>query len=290
MRFSILLIVAIITVSIISAEPLYYKDMTVSHLVKSENISDDKSSSDELFNSEDVLSIKSAFLLSLAIPGAGEFYSKSYIKSAGFFAAEAAFWGGFAYYMGQYSSQRQEFRDYADQHWIKDTFIVWYDSICALKDTSELGIEILPDTKTQQYYEMIGKYDWFTIGWDDIINRPEGDFYMIVDSTYGIAIVNQTSEVHDEIVKFLSGFPSPHRDYYMNMRSDANEKYSTAKYFVGAAILNHLLSAFDAAFTAKKHNDKLYRGFSGIKEIKLTPSVAMRNGKPIPILTCVINW
>ena len=288
MRLSILVIAAIMIISIASANPLYFRDMTVSEIVKSENISGDESSSEELFNSNDVLSTKSAFLLSLAIPGAGEFYSKSYIKSAGFFAAEVAFWGGFAYYMDRYSTQRQEFRDYADQHWIKDTFLVWYDSICALKDTNELGTEILPDTKTQQYYEMIGKYDWFTIGWDDIIARD--DFGMIVDSTYGIAIVTSTDQVHDEIVKFLSGFPSPHREHYMDMRSDANAQYSTAKYFVGAVILNHLLSAFDAAFTAKKHNDKLYQGFSGIQQIKLTPSMTVQNGKPTPILTCVISW
>ncbi len=247
-----------------------------------------KTSKDAIFSSEQILSTKKAFLFSLVIPGAGEFYAKSYIKTGVFLAAEAAFIGGYAYFMHQYDIKEKAFMAYADSHWIESVYREWYDSLCALKDTNELGIEILPDEKNQQYYEMIGKYDWFKLGWDDIIARP--DFDQIVDSTYGIAIVTQTSEVHDEITKFLSQFKSEHQEHYMEMRKDANAQYTKAKYFVGALIVNHILSAFDAAITVKRHNDQIYQGFTGIEQIKIQPVITVRNGEPTPTITCAVMW
>ena len=283
----IILTIGVITWAKPASTGLLTPDLTVRE-IKQNSGNSAAAPEQEIFNSSDILSTRKAFLFSLAVPGAGELYAKSYMKMGIFLAAEAAFWGGYAYYMHRYSVKRDEFRRYADEHWIESVYREWYDSLCALKDTTELGIEILPDEKNQQYYEMIGKYDWFTIGWDDIIARD--DFDEIVDSTYGIAMVTQTSEVHDEITKFLSQFHSEHREIYMKMRKDANEQYNIAKYFVGAVIVNHLISAFDAAFTAKRHNDKIYQGFTGIQEIKIEPSVSIHNKYPTPTLTCSIMW
>ena len=285
MRKVLFLLMAGVMLAGAKPSALVAPDLTVKEIEKTGG----KSGGEEaLFSSSDILSTKKAFLFSLVIPGAGELYAKSYTKMGIFIAAEAAFIGGYAYYMHQYNVKRDEFRRYADEHWIESYYREWYDSLCALKDTNELGIEILPDERNQQYYEMIGKYDWFTLGWDDIIARE--DYQEIVDSTYGIAIVTQTSEVHDEITRFLSQFKSEHREIYMEMRKDANDQYTIAKYFVGALILNHLVSAFDAAFTAKRHNDKIYQGFTGIQEIKILPSVTVHNRRPTPTITCSVVW
>jgi len=287
MRRIVSVIILSTIISFAFAGPIILPDLTVKRLAQStEPI--ERADENKIFTSEDVLSTKTAFLLSLAVPGAGEFYAQSYIKSGVFLAAEAAFWAGFAYYMNQYSLKEDEFESYADSSWFRSYYEEWYDSICAIECTTDLGIEILPETNTQQYYEMIGKYNWFALGWNDIISRE--DYLMIKDSTYTIALNTPTDNVHDIIVKFLSEFPSPNRETYMNMRSDANDKYTTAKYFIGAAILNHLVSAFDAAFTAKRHNDKLYQGFAGIQEINIRPVIMVKNGEPTPALTCVIRW
>ncbi len=244
---------------------------------------------ERLFSSKEFRSTKRAFFYSLILPGAGELYAGSYVKSAAFFACEAAFWSGFFFYLHRYNVKVDEFRDYADEHWYEDVWRQWYDSLCALKDTTELGIEILPDEHNQQYYEMIGKYDWFTFGWDDVVERD--DYDSLVQASYEMAGLYPADQVHEVLVRdILSKIPSPHREHYMEMRNDANEQYTIAKYFVGAAIVNHLLSAFDAAWTVKRRNDRLYKGFSGIQSIRLRPFVAMRGGRPTPSFALTATW
>ncbi len=284
----IIIALSLLLVSVANAIP---PDVTVTRLMQSAESSDISAQDEKLFSSEDVLSTKQAFLMSLVLPGAGEFYSRSYIKAGVFFGAEAAFWAGFFYYMHQYSVKEDEFKRYADEHWWEDYWRDWYDSLCTIADTNELGIEILPDTKTQQYYEMIGKYDWFVLGWDDVIERD--DYLVHLAATYTIAINNSDdpSSIHSEIVSYLGqNVHSDRMDHYMKMRSDANEQYTIAKYFIGAAIINHVLSAFDAAWTAKRHNDKLYEGFTGIRSIDVRPAVSVRGGKPMPQITLTLRW
>jgi hypothetical protein len=249
----------------------------------------------KLFSSDEVVSVKNAFLFSLILPGSGEFYAKSYIKAGVFFGIEAACWGGFFYYSGKYSDQEAAFQKYADTLWNKDSWLQWYDTLYIFgnleHDEDTLGIELLPSTKTQQYYEMIGKYDWFALGWHDVMERD--DYNTIVAATWAIASNNtgNASLIHDQISLFLGdSVSSPERDKYMTMREDANAQYSTAKYFIGAIILNHVLSSFDAAWTAKRHNDKLYQGFTGIRSIDIKPTVAILNGNPTPRLNCIITF
>ena len=289
---------------ILFASPILSPDMTITRLVQqTETEKQPVEEEEKLFSSEDVLSTKEAFLFSLVLPGAGEFYAKSYIKAGAFFLAEAGFWSGFMYFMHQYSIKEDEFMAYADEHWNKDMWLLWYDSLHVygeLVDTSvddeivitdSLGIEMLPTEKTQQYYEMIGKYDWFVLGWDDVIERD--DYVVHVQATYAYAQNNagNTSAIHDEIVAYLGkNVHSDHMLHYMDMRNDANNQYTIAKYFVGAAIFNHVVSAFDAAWTAKRHNDKLYRGFSGIQSIELKPDIAVKYGKPSPEIKITFKW
>jgi hypothetical protein len=44
-------------------------------------------------------------------------------------------------------------------------------------------------------------------------------------------------------------------DLYATMRDDANQFYKTAGYGTMAILINHLVSAIDAGFTAKKFNE-----------------------------------
>ncbi len=285
MRLLVLAIALLFITSAFSIELV--QDMTVKKIQEGEYIGEDKG--EDLFTSENVLSVKQSFLMSLVLPGLGEFYSKSYIKAAGFLAAEIGLWAGFAYYMNEYNIKEDDFKDYANSHWIDSVWLGWYDSLCALKDTNQLGIEILPDTKTQQYYEMIGKYDWFVFGWDDIISRD--DFDDLVMQTFELAAPLPPEEVHRVLVRdILSKLESPHRDHYTKMRKDANKQYSSAKYFLGVVVVNHLISAFDAAITAKRSNDKLYKGFTGVKEIDLNARCDIIHGLPTPKLTMTLVW
>ncbi len=261
-------------------------DLTVKNLAQKGETAQENP---ELFSSSGIKSVRNAFLFSLLLPGAGELYAKSYVKSGVFFAAELACWGGFLYYNGKYNDQESGFRAYADSYWVRSVFTEWYDSMLTIEDTTELGIEILPETNTQQYYEMIGKYDWFALGWSDIISRD--DYEMLKDSTYNIALSQNGSEVHKACVRLFQSVESEKRDKYMKMRADANSQYTTAKYFIGAIVVNHLVSAFDAAITTKKTNDKLYEGFSGVQSVRIEPYIALsKSGEPTPKLICTVTW
>jgi hypothetical protein len=127
-----------------------------------------------------------AAAFSLALPGAGEFYSENYVRGAIFFAIEVGSW---AYYFTEYSKAIQAERNYiafANQHYSAVSYatalnIVYGYNInltrVANKDYSELNYyENLPTTQvpngntfshvmpgygTESYYELIAKYETF---------------------------------------------------------------------------------------------------------------------------------
>lgn len=97
-----------------------------------------------------------------------------------------------------------------------------------------------------EYYENIGKYNEFQVGWDDI--GP--------------------------------GFPPPpvpggkdttsvNREKYLNLRRKSNDYYQNASTMVILALGNHILSAFDAALTAKGFNKGQKRFSLELKSKKL---------------------
>lgn len=174
-------------------------------------------------------STKRAFIYSLLLPGAGEYYAESKTKTAVFLGMEVAFWFGYFYYHNKAQDKENEFKDYANKYWDDSLYIQFLSDSCGTTSdrdpcvhaggTTTYWTEHLPDTKNQQYYEMIGKYDQFEAGWDN----------------------------------------SAQRENYMDMRYDSNKLFDKAKYATMAALANHLLSAFDAAWTAKKYNQKADR-------------------------------
>ncbi len=228
-------------------------------------------------------SVAKAVAFSALLPGAGQLYNGSYWKAAAFLAVEAAAWTIFFTYTQKGDDKDTEFKQYADQYWseyrywsyvnyladqrysesfpngydevpydvngsvIQDEYgsRTWYliDQAYYNQETINYlrGIETqfptgsgfthhLPDTKTQQYYEMIGKYPkQFGNAWYD------ADF----NATYQ---------------DFGQGNITPMNALYATMRDDANQLYKTASYGTMVALVNHLISAIDAGFTARSIN------------------------------------
>jgi hypothetical protein len=181
-------------------------------------------------------------LLSAAIPGTGEFYSGSWIKGAIFLGIETGLWIGYMHYRDEGLELEDRFHDYADAHWHEEDWI--------LKGGDQDGTHTLPETKTQQYYEMIGKYDQFKQGWDDW------------EST-GSAM-------------------TPHRDYYETLRDDSNQELIKASYCAMIVLANHVISAFDAGWTIKRHN----------REIKSKARVGIKKVRDeyVPMFSIYLNW
>jgi hypothetical protein len=180
---------------------------------------------------------KKVLFFSALIPGTGELYCKSFLRSAIFFGIEATAWTLYATYRKKGMDREDEFQKYADQHWSYDDWNNWFENLTPAEKES-FSHSIPTDKngnlkKTQQYYEMIGKYNQFLVGWDDADNNLTVDNIKEPD------------------------YDSSNRQDYMDMRYDANKLLKKATNGAFLAMFNRILSAIDAAWVAKAHNRKL---------------------------------
>ncbi len=162
---------------------------------------------------------KLAFLLSAVVPGAGEIYAGAW-RGLAFSGLEVGLWTMWASWRGKGNDIEKDYEAFADEHWNEGEYRVWE----ATRDTSRLTHR-LPDTKTQQYYEMIGKYEQFVRGWDDVL-----------------ALSDSTGQ-------------SENRDKYMDMRYDSDTYLKRAGYAAGFILLNHIISAIDASIATRQSSE-----------------------------------
>ena len=192
---------------------------------------------------------KKGMLFSLLIPGSGEFYSKSWLKGLFFIGVEAGSWYAYSKLHKEGKNIEDEYIAYAEEHWSKEKWELWWQSF---PDSAIYAHHQLPDTKTQQYYEMIGKYQKYNAGWDDI--------------SAGNALTDT----------------SQHSLYYMERRGDSNDKLKQATTFTAIALANHVLSAIDAVWTVNRYN----------KKVKSTVDLdyVFINNKPQLMANLRLNW
>ena len=214
-------------------------------------------------------SVFRAALYSAILPGAGQAYNGSIWKTILFAGVEVAAWTAYFVYDGKGDQSDVDMRQFADQKWSEHKYWSWvYDqaverNIANIPDytteldpqdntntkwlvgydaemakslrylENELGFtHRLPETKTQQYYEMIYKYlTQFGNGWDD------ANF----DATYYGNTDNMTPQMFE----------------YRDMRNQTNEYYDSATAAVNVVLINHLLSAIEAAWSARSYNRQL---------------------------------
>ena len=200
--------------------------------------------------------------MSLVLPGAGEIYAESYLLGAGFLALEAAGW----YFNRRYTVRGDDataaYEGFADSHWSAVRYAQWLNAYAQFFEGSDdrliqIPIDVttpgladwqrvdwatmnrvesaipvfshrLPAHGEQQYYELIGKYHQYSYGWDDKVSTGDGysDYRTISD-------------------RF--------RDYSVQ-RGHANDLYNTASTIASLIVVNHILSAADAAWAAARFN------------------------------------
>lgn len=200
-----------------------------------------------------------AFFLSLAIPGLGQYYYGSRTKPVLFLATEVLCWSMNIKYNNDGDDITAEFEAFNREHWSRDSYEQYLLWTYGASDDDDIDAQEinhhLPDTDTQQYYEMTGKYDQFSWGWDDaVLNETTLSDYSSVDPP----------------PKLPGNIPySSRRFAYEQRRHDANNKYDTADKMIMAAMLNHLISAFEAYFMTKKYNDNLASDDTGFSRLRL---------------------
>jgi len=197
--------------------------------------------------------------LSVLVPGAGEFYAQSYWKAALFFALEVGLATAAIVYNNKGNNQTSYFQDYANQNWNVVSYaeytethlnppnkpynwripgtdglppwdqVNWAELNRMERDIGGYYSHTLPPYGEQQYYELIGKYPQFNQGWADappVFN-------------YG-----------DPVSQMLT--------YYSGERAKANTYYEHSSTMVALIVVNHILSALDAAWTTSNYNNALH--------------------------------
>jgi TM2 domain-containing membrane protein YozV len=189
-------------------------------------------------------------VLSGIIPGAGQFYAKKYLKSAVFFAVEAGLWIAYSIFEKKGDEQTDNYQRYADANWSMKKYGQWlkeqqFEHSQGI-DTSQNYIILrqqinyceeynfshqLPPPGEQQYYEVIGKYRNYMIGWSQVFGITRNDW--------------------DKV-------PIPPQiDWYMNERQKANDFYNRGSITLSVIIINHLLSAADGVLSVNSYNEKI---------------------------------
>ncbi len=194
-----------------------------------------------------------AFLYSMTIPGAGQLYNHSKIKAGLFMAIEVVSWVDWLINQQKGQKKTDDYNNFADRGWSAERYTNWLIEDYGVTSDADSTMHFthhLPTTRTQQYYEMIGKYDQFRYGWSDTD-------YLTKDT---ISLV---------------------REQYLNDRATANNYFTKAKTGAIIAIANHLLSAFDAALSAKRYN-KRQDTFS---DVTLRARIVRHDGYQMPKLT-----
>ncbi|RKU14737.1 hypothetical protein C6503_14625 [Candidatus Poribacteria bacterium] len=172
-----------------------------------------------------------AFLYSLVIPGMGQLYTgakRGYI----YIAAEAGFLATFFILRNSAANTRDDYRDAVRDHVIfigPGTFEDW-DPIEDFEHATQF------ETWNHKYdseatRNRTGKWYWEDLN-PDLKNENHGDL--------------------EE-----RGLGSKYRLEAFDLRQKANDTFERAKFFLGLAILNHVVSAVEARITTKHFNNRL---------------------------------
>lgn len=194
-----------------------------------------------------------AFLLSAMLPGAGEFYAGATKRAIGFFGVEALALGAYFTWKGKGDDIEQEFRSVANASWDPVAYLEWRTSTRASRYSSithalpcssfvagggdiKSSLKDCSGRQTQQYYELLGKYNQFIAGWDDVVRT------------------DSKSPVQPTDIDSVESFSSQKRFKYEDQRNDSNVYLKRASNILGLILVNHALSAIDAARAARLHN------------------------------------
>ena len=209
-------------------------------------------------------SSKRAFLLSALVPGLGEWYAGSKKRGLAFLGAEAALVGLWAAWKGKGNDLEDQFRTVADEHWDPLNYLAWRGSTIsnnssithALPCSSEVVNVYIParnewmqqqqtsglgsaafggcePSQIQQYYELIGKYNQFAAGWTDLVRLSTGNAAAPAE------------------VDSVENFHSERRLRYEDQRDESNRFLKRASTVTGVILINHVISAIDAARVAR---------------------------------------
>lgn len=233
---------------------------------------------------------RKALFFSLVVPGSGQLYvggsTFNYVRGAAYLALEAGLWGGWYYYsVHKYDRQVSRYKKFAKNNFSASKYEEKiHDLRNSLDDSDEESkfVErylssresycksIYGNAATNNCYaegkELTGDQNHIAhIRGDDFSLYNSGSYYSnIASSAYVLGwndVTDETPVSALNLSKNSETVPlgiSQNMKIYRGMRSKANDYADMQAWFFGGIILNHLVSALDAAWAAHSHNKVLY--------------------------------
>jgi len=224
---------------------------------------------------------KKAMFMSLLLPGSGQMYvggQSRYVRGTFYLAEEIALiYGLYFHSIYKYDQQVKKYKDYAKANFsrnqyetamnglynsmypdnLKNTYGTERESYCKAfygtnasfvtpcvenfgKNTGDKPNDNTPLYDDAAYYRIIANEN-FVLGWSDAVQNEYVEPNLNSDSPAYIKL--GTSENYKE---------------YLAIRKKANDFADRQALFLGVIILNHVVSAIDAALSASAHNSSLY--------------------------------
>jgi hypothetical protein len=219
---------------------------------------------------------KSLFLagiFSAILPGAGEFYTESYIKSGLFFVIEAASWIVNIKYNKKGDDQTVYFQNYADAHWSVVKYAQWVQ-----KNLDNFVSDETYRNQCKALFQNLfksGSNPWQRVDFNDLnaIERIIGA-NGVHDNGFSHSLPGYGEQQYYELIgkypQFRQGWdeadPNDNQPYlhvdsifaqfkwYSKERGKANDYYTIASTFTSIIIANHIVSALDAVLSAYLYN------------------------------------
>ena len=175
-------------------------------------------------------SANEAFLYSLVIPGMGQLYTgakRGYLYAA----AEVGFLTTFFILRRSASQTRDDYRDVVRDH------------------VKFIGAGSFEDWDPIEDFEHATQYETWNHDYDSEATRKRtGKWY------WGDLNADLKDENHRDLEERDLG--SKYRLEAFDLRQEANNTFERAKFFLGLAILNHVVSAVEARITTKRFNTR----------------------------------
>lgn len=242
---------------------------------------------------------RKALFMSLVIPGSGQLYiggsSFTNVRGAVYLALEAGLWGGWYYYsVHKYGKQVAKYKNYAKEHYsigryeramrdLYDADGVNYSEVFRsryLNSRESFCEAIYGDAKARGCYSA-NLYSNDAGYMNDFVNKPvamedemknvkfdnsnevysliAGDAYVLGWDAVSNTKKASELELVDPNASTVSLGSSKRQDEYRALRQKATDYADLQAWFFGGLILNHIISAVDAALTANAYNKTLYQ-------------------------------
>jgi len=227
---------------------------------------------------------KKAMFMSLLLPGSGQMYvggQSRYVRGTFYFAEEIALISGLYYHsIYKYDKQVKKYKDFAKANFSISRYEkAMYDIYASMYPDN---LKNLYGTERENYCKafygnnasfVTPCVDYFG---QDLNRTPKDDTPLYNSTTFYQVIANENFvlgwadvELNDGVEQNLNQeFPEyiklgksgtlKNYDEYVALRRKANNLADRQAIFLGVIILNHIVSAIDAALSASAHNSSLY--------------------------------